>query len=93
MPGALEHGLALAALRKEHQALFYKNCAACGAKPREWCDQRLGSICAGRGSVFRLKNKAGGWLMPTVYSQEFKAREAMHNLPQGDYEIITEEYL
>ncbi len=49
MAGALEQGLALAALLPEHRAKFYKFCATCGAKPKQWCDQRIGTICTGRG--------------------------------------------
>lgn len=48
--GAMHQAHIYAALTEKNRAAFHKDCKTCGAKPKEWCDQRLGSICAGRGA-------------------------------------------
>lgn len=50
MPGALEAGLLYAELLPANRAKFHQACCECGARPKEWCEQRSGTIHSSRGS-------------------------------------------
>ena len=51
MVGTMEQALVYAALLPHIRAKFDKaTCPVCGAKPKEWCEQRVGTIHSERGA-------------------------------------------
>ena len=49
MPSIIQSAMILAELQPRIRAKFYKSCPDCGAKPKEWCEGRMGTICSRRG--------------------------------------------